>query len=132
MTRRELNLAIFEGTADTVLWQPRLETWIGHHMREGTMPERFRDMSALEIYDALRCSVRYGASAGLERFEDRADLVRIREQHPDHSVDIVRSPVGELRTLYHEIWEGEKLRNRRIAEFPVKTCLLYTSDAADE
>jgi len=121
MTRRELNLAIFEGTADAVLWQPRLETWIGHRMREGTMPDRFRDMGALEIYDSLRCSVRYAASAGLERYQERADIVRIREQHPDHSVEIVRSPVGEIRTVYHEIWEGEKLRNRRIAEFPVKT-----------
>jgi len=121
VTRRELNLAIFEGTAQSVLWQPRLETWIGHHVREGTMPERYRDMSALEIYDALRCSVRYAASAGLERHEDREDLVRIHEQHPDHSVETVRTPVGEIRTVHKELWEDGKLRNRRIAEFPVKT-----------
>ena len=42
MTRKELNLAIFEGTTDKVLWQPRLETWISHHMEKDTMPERFR------------------------------------------------------------------------------------------
>jgi len=121
MTRKELNLAIFEGTARGVLWQPRLETWIAHHMREGTMPERFRGMSALEIYDELRCSVRYAASAGIERYEDRDGLVRIHEQHSDHSVEIVRTPAGELRTVYQEVWEGRKLRNRRIAQFPVKT-----------
>jgi len=28
LTRRELDLAIFEGTAEGVSWQPRLETWI--------------------------------------------------------------------------------------------------------
>ena len=60
-TRRELNLAIFEGTADGVLWQPRLETWIGHHMAKGTLPERYRHLDSLGIYDALRCSVRYAA-----------------------------------------------------------------------
>lgn len=120
MTRKELNLAIFEGTAEKVLWQPRLETWIGHHVSRGTMPERFRGMSSLEIYDALRCSVRYAASAGIERCDVRDDLVRIYEQHPDHSVEIVRTPVGEIRTVFQEIWEEGRLVNRRIADFPVK------------
>ena len=121
MTRRELNLAIFEGTADKVLWQPRLETWIGHHMHKGTMPARFKDMGNLEIYDALHCSIRYAASAGIEYYEERDDLVRIHEQHPGHSVDIVRSPVGEIRTVNQEVWEGGELQNRRIRDFPVKT-----------
>jgi len=121
MTRQELNLAIFEGTAEGVLWQPRLETWIGHHMREGTMPPRFRDMDSLEIYDALRCSVRYAASAGIQRRERREDLVRITEQHPGHSVHTVRTPAGQITTVYQEVWEGDQLKNRRIREFPVRT-----------
>ena len=121
MTRKELNLAIFEGAADKVLWQPRLETWIGHHVSRGTMPERFRGMSSLEIYDALGCSVRYAASAGIEQYEVRDDLVRIHEQHPDHSVEVVRTPVGEVRTVFQEIWEEGRLVNRRIVDFPVKT-----------
>jgi len=121
VTRKELNLAIFEGAADKVLWQPRLETWIGHHVSRGTMPERFRGMSSLEIYDALGCSVRYAASAGIEQYEVRDDLVRIHEQHPDHSVEVVRTPVGEVRTVFQEIWEEGRLVNRRIVDFPVKT-----------
>ena len=40
MTRKELNMSIFEGTAEGVLWQPRLETWISHHMEQGTLPNR--------------------------------------------------------------------------------------------
>ena len=121
MTRKELNLAIFEGTAEGVLWQPRLETWIGHHRSRGTMPDRFRGMGSLEIYDALRCSVRYAASAGIRRCELRDDVVRIHEQHPDHSVTRVRTPSGEISTVHHEIWEGGRLLNRRIAEYPVKS-----------
>ncbi|MFH0797316.1 MAG: hypothetical protein V2A65_09755 [Candidatus Omnitrophota bacterium] len=121
MTRKELNLAIFEGKAKGVLWQPRLETWIGHHLEYGTMPERFRDMEPLEIYDALGCSVRYAASAGIEYFEIRDDLVRIEEKYPDRTVEKIRTPVGELRTVYHDIWKEGRRINHRIEEFPVKT-----------
>ena len=121
MTRKELNLAIFEGRADRVLWQPRLETWIRHHAERGTLPGRYNGKSPLEIYDALRCSIRYAASAGIERYETREDLVRIEEQHPDHSVSRVRTPVGEVSTVYQDIWEDGRRVNHRIVEFPVKT-----------
>ena len=81
MTRKELNLAIFEGKADKVLWQPRLHEWIGRHRENGTMPERFKGMDDLEIYDELRCSIRYAASVSwcietitdVERKEERRD-----------------------------------------------------------
>jgi hypothetical protein len=121
MTRRELNIAIFEGTAKGVLWQPRLETWIEDRLERGTIPERFRGMNNLEIYDALGCSIRYGVSAGIESFEIRADLVRITEQHPDHTVSRVRTPVGEIATVYRDIWEDGRCVNHRIEDFPVKT-----------
>jgi len=121
MTRKELNLAIFEGTADAVLWQPRLETWISHHSERGTLPERFRGMGDLEIYDALRCSVRYAAAAGIDRFEVRDDLLRTVEQHPNHTVETVRTPAGQIRTVYQDVWENGRRVNHRIIEFPVKT-----------
>ncbi|UCH36477.1 MAG: hypothetical protein JSV65_09025 [Armatimonadota bacterium] len=120
MTRRELNLAIFEGTADRVLWQPRLETWINHHMKEGTMPERFRGLDSLGIYDALRCSVRYAATAGLERYLHPDDVRRTEEQQDDALIQTVALPSGSLRTVNRDIWIDGELRNRRIAEFPVK------------
>jgi hypothetical protein len=120
MTRRALNLAIFEGTAQAVLWQPRLETWIGHHMNEGTMPARFRGLDALGIYDALRCSVRYAASAGIERYEEPADAQRSEEQQGEWFIQTVTLPSGSLRTVHRDIWSGGKLLNRRIAEWPVK------------
>ena len=121
MTRKDLNIAIFEGTADKVLWQPRLETWIRHHVERDTLPDRFRGMSNLDIYDSLRCSIRYAASAGIDRCDNREDLVRIEEHHPDHSVFRVRTPEGEIGTVYQDIWEGRRRVNHRIVEFPVKT-----------
>jgi len=121
MTRRELNLAIFEGKATRVLWQPRLNTWISHRMEQGTMPERFRGMGVLDIYDELRCSVRYAACAGIERWRARDDMVTITEQHPGRTVERVRTPVGEIRTVYRDIWEDGRRVNHRIEEFPVKS-----------
>lgn len=121
MTRRELNLAIFQGTADRVLWQPRIEMWLNHHMGRDSLPQRFRGMSNLQIYDALGCSMRYAASAGIDRYEARDDLVRIEEQHPDHTVCTVRTPAGEITTVHQDVWEEDRRVNHRIAKYPVTT-----------
>lgn len=126
MTRKELNVAIFEGTAEGVLWQPRLETWLRHHMERGTLPERFRDMNNLEIYDALGCSIRYlssayGSSPWIEEFEIRDDMVVIEEQHPNHTISRVRTPAGEICTVLRDIWKNGRRVNQRIEKFPVKT-----------
>ena len=46
---------------DKILWQPRLEHWYNVNRIHGTLPERYRDMELLEIYDDLSASVRtYG------------------------------------------------------------------------
>lgn len=121
MTRKELNLAIFEGKADKVLWQPRLETWIGHHRANGTLPERYRDKDYFGIYDALGASVRYAASAGIEGYSEPNDIEYGSEQHDNHYISIVKTPSGEIRTIHRDIWEDGQLKNRRISEFPVKT-----------
>ncbi len=58
-TYRQAHLAVFERTpVERVVWQPRLEHWINTHRRQGTLPDRYREMSDLEIYDDLGCSVR--------------------------------------------------------------------------
>ena len=121
MTRKELNLAIFEGTADQVLWQPRLETWLGHHRANGTFPERYQNMSNFEIYDAIGASVRYAAAAGIDGYTEPDDVERSSEQYDDHYISIVRTPSGEIRTVHRDIWIDGELKNRRIADFPVKT-----------
>lgn len=121
MTRRELNLAIFEGTTDKVLWQPRLETWIYHHQARGTLPERYRDLDYWGIYDALHCSTRYAAHAGLDWYEDPADIVRTAEQDGNYHITTVTTPSGTLRTVEQDVYEDGALWNRRIHEYPVKT-----------
>ena len=135
MTRRELNLAIFEGTAKAVLWQPRLETWIGHHQQYGTLPERFKGMDNLQIYDALHCSIRYGASAGIEGI-GTGEVTHAEESHSGHKFVKNRTPVGEICTVYREIWENGRCVNSRIEDYPVKTAeglkvLTYLVDHQD-
>jgi hypothetical protein len=122
MTRRELNLAIFEGTADKVLWQPRLETWIEHHMKEDTMPERFRGMTNLEIYDELRCSNRYEACVGLEFYYENPDeVVTKEERRGDRAYETITTPAGSITRVHHEIWQDGKRTNRRIEKYAVTT-----------
>ena len=121
MTRRELNLAIFEGTANQVLWQPRLETWIFHHQAKGTLPDRYKDLDYLGIYDALHASVRYAASAGLESYLEPDDITVETEQTDINYIVRMTSPSGTVTTIHQDCYEEGQLANRRIAGFPVKT-----------
>ena len=123
MTRKELNLAIFEGTADNVLWQPRLEMWHGYHKRAGTLPDRYKQMdSLLDVYDNLGCSVRYAASVGIEQYNEPEDVEIVTEQPDENTrVQIKRTGDGELRTVSHLSYADPAWTNERIAEFPVKT-----------
>lgn len=123
MTRRELNIRIFEGTANAVLWQPRApEAWVAHHRRYGTLPERFRNLDDIAIYDALRCSPRYLASAGLIQYYDSPDVQHEKKWLDDtHYADIIRIPEGELRTIRQVVKIDDKVTNDRIVEFPVNT-----------
>ncbi|NIQ99398.1 MAG: hypothetical protein GTN78_04255, partial [Gemmatimonadales bacterium] len=123
MNRRELNRAIFEGTARNVLWQPRLDTWIGHHAAHGTLPERFRGLDAGAIYDSLRCSLRYGEGCGaaLEHFQDPDDMEVAEEQRGRNYITTLTIREGSLRTVHRDIWRGAELLNRRIEKYPVAT-----------
>lgn len=119
MTRRELNLRIFEGKADKVLWQPRLETWLRHHRSKGTLPDSFKNLTDFEIYDQLGCSVRYGASSGIFSYFDPPYETFEKVIDSNHIEQIIRTPKGDLRTVY-QLVKGAEIENKRIVEFPVK------------
>ncbi len=121
MTRKELNLAIFEGTTDKVLWQPRLEMWIDHRRNTDTMPDRFKGLDHFGIYDELRCSPRYNVSSGLSGFRDEELGHRTEEIDHNHMASILETPWGELRTVTKRVWEDDKIVNERIEEFPVSS-----------
>ena len=59
MTFRERTIAILaHQPVDNIVYQPRIEHWYRVNKRAGTLPERYRDMSLLDVYDDLGCSIR--------------------------------------------------------------------------
>ncbi len=122
MTRKELNLAIFEGTANAVLWQPRLETWIYHHQAQGTLPDRYKDLDYFGIYDALHCSVRYAACAGIEGYAEPNDIATTEERLDEHHLAVTtRTPSGEMTAIHQLVVVDGNITNQRLHDFPVKT-----------
>jgi len=119
MTRKELNLAIFEGTTDKVLWQPRLEMWMDQRRAAGTLPDRFKDLDRFGIYDALRCSPRYNVPSGLSTVDHPGMAWKREEIDHEHVAHIIETPWGELRTIEKLVWEDGEVVNHRIEEFAV-------------
>ncbi len=119
MTRKELNLAIFEGTTDKVLWQPRLEMWMDQRRAAGTLPDRFKDLDRFGIYDALRCSPRYNVPSGLSTFDKGDKVWRREELDHEHVAHIIATPWGDLRTVEKLVWEEGEVVNHRIEEYAV-------------
>ena len=78
MTLRELNLRIFRREpVDRVLWQPRIEHWYNVNKQEGTLPGRYRNLSLLEVFDDLGCSVRpYWSFNACVRIKDDERVTR--------------------------------------------------------
>ena len=98
MTFREINLRIFRREpVDRVLWQPRIEHWYHVNRREGSLPERYRDMSLLEVFDDLDCSVRpYWAFNSCVRIQDHDEVTREKREEGDLVITTTRTPAGDL------------------------------------
>jgi len=51
---REINLNIFERKGrNEILFQPRIEWWYQWNKARGTLPEKYRKMSLMELFDDL-------------------------------------------------------------------------------
>ena len=58
MNFRELNLRIFRREpVDQILWQPRIGHWYHTNREAGTLPERYREMSLLEVFGGVCFSI---------------------------------------------------------------------------
>jgi hypothetical protein len=117
MTFREMTLRVFQRrTVPHVLFQPRFESWYDWHKSFGMLPERYRGMTAPQMYDDLRVSMRYAVdgyhkpnpivrrfTAGVEVHESVGDEVKTRayvtpygmlEERWQQTVDQVWRKVG--------------------------------------
>ena len=117
MTLRERHLATFERRAlDRICWQPRLEHWYNVNQRQGTLPARYRDLSLLEVYDDLGCSVRaYGYFNRCLRGADEKRIRVERRETPSRIHITWATPVGEVTAVEYRT-ESAQARG----EFPVK------------
>jgi len=116
-TFRERHLATFERKPGwPIVWQPRLEHWYHTHRRLGTLPARYREMSLLELYDDLGCSVRgyHLFNPCLQRHEHPEFQVERREEgNLTHLTWI--TPAGRLTTV-----EQHTDLSHLTREYPVK------------
>jgi hypothetical protein len=117
MTLRQRHLATFERTPlDRICWQPRLEHWYNVNKRQGTLPPRYRDMSLLQVYDDLGCSVRaYGYFNRCLRATDDPRVKSERRETPSHITTTWTTPVGDVTAVEYRT---ESAQQR--CEFPVK------------
>ena len=60
MTFRQRVLNTFQRRpVDRIVWQPRIYYWYNGRRDTDTMPEKYKGMSMLDVYDSLRASPRY-------------------------------------------------------------------------
>jgi len=119
MTFKDLHFAVFrrESTEGRVLWQPRIEHWYATNKAQGTLPERYRDLSLLEVFDDLGCSVRpYWAFNECLRMEDPEELDREDVEEGPLTTTIERTPAGTLTTITERASKSTHTR-----KFPVIT-----------
>jgi hypothetical protein len=121
MNFRDMNLRVFAGEPIRhVLFQPRFEPWIDWQQQFGCLPERLREMSIREIYDAFSVSMRYvhyytGMPDPIER--SFSPQVRTREHiSADRRTYIHETPFGELSETHVLTVDG----TWREVDFPVK------------
>jgi len=100
MTFRERTLHIFRRLpVDNVVYQPRIEHWYNVNKRQGTLPPRYQNMSLLDVYDDLGCSLRtYNFFNPCLKFDNTAGFKA--ETFQKDGVEITRwtTPVGSVET----------------------------------
>ncbi len=84
-----------------VLWQPRIEHWYNVNKQNGTLPERYRESSLLDVFDDLGCSVRaYWAFNSCIRIEDDPRVTVESKSGGDRDITITHTPVGDLTAIH--------------------------------
>jgi len=121
MTFRERILNTFgKKKIDKIVWQPRIYYWYNWNKAYKTLPDRYKDMTMLEVYDDLRISPRYFPEVlKIEPIEERhSDEVKVVENvEKEKSIIVINTPKGELvKELDLPIAEGW-----RLLTYPIKS-----------
>jgi len=111
MTHREMNRAVFEGhSIPTVLFQPRIEWWYQYNRQRGTLPEPYREMSLLELFDDLGVSIRYFAyatgQAGCLETTHSPEVTQRERVEGERKLLITQTPLGDLVVEHRKSSDG--------------------------
>ncbi len=117
MTFRERTLAIFaHKPVDNIVYQPRIEHWYWTNLNAGTLPDRYKGMSLLEVYDDLGCSIRsYPFFNGCLKCREDSSVKYKTEEHGDITVSRWETPVGAI-----EMHSRRTLLAHHTDKFPVE------------
>ncbi|HIE04947.1 MAG TPA: hypothetical protein EYP61_09330 [Candidatus Latescibacteria bacterium] len=103
MTKREMNIKVLKGEGiPEVFFQPSIEWWYWYNRERGTLPERYREMELIDVFDDLDVSIRYidyfTGLPGVVRME-HSDKVKVKEKvEGDRKFTLVETHKGELIT----------------------------------
>jgi hypothetical protein len=102
LTFRERTLAIFAGEpVDKIVYQPRIEHWYRVNKDSGSLPQRYSEMSLLEVYDDLGCSIRsYAWFNPCLKVHDDPKVRVEKEEHDDITILRWITPIGSVETHY--------------------------------
>ncbi len=122
MTTRERILRTFaKEPRDKVVWQPRIYYWYNGRQADGTMPEKYRGKSMLDIYDDLRASPRYPSEVmevSLFRTELDDQVQLSVSDQGEEIVTVYQTPIGSLHEV---VRKGTMGAGGYHIEHPVKT-----------
>lgn len=119
MKNRERIIATFKREKiDRIVWQPRIEHWYNVNRSRGTLPEEYKNMGLIEIYDDLDASIRYTHDAGSFLKISYYGDIRVKEEWNSNEI-IVKwvAPQGELIQRYKRAEFGFSCH---LVEYPVK------------
>lgn len=109
MTNRERLLSIMNGCSpDCIPWIPRLQIWHTAHQKQGTLPERFKDLSLRQIEAELDMGTpaRNGRIFTTEQTGD----VEVSSTREDETVlTTYRTPVGTVTSRFRSSAELESI-----------------------
>jgi hypothetical protein len=95
---RQMIQAVFCGEPPGgIVWQPRMEFWYGFNKKRGTLPDRLKDASLMDLYDELHASVRYFTSPIREVYGTVQHTSEVTDTHLRRRWV---TPVGEISDAF--------------------------------
>jgi len=115
MTKRERFLrALKNEKVDELVWAPNFDYWLQVNRAEGTLPEKYRDMSRNDIVRAIDGYI-WNRVQGLNVILDKS-VKEIWRTEGDNSIHEFETPLGSIREVHCKT-EGEHRAKARKEHF---------------